>query len=250
MSDVLTIDDFSRVPWGGVARNIDGSQALRVPESADDVACWLVFSKGRMVWLTDMHMADTKGWVLDTTDNEELGRANRKRDALVKQVRELQDAIVRRNERIEELEKKLKSGIFVSSSREALKAAWDLAYDPEGRVIPKDAECIERHAQGTGDDVDVNYVVPVRSSWDRRARVATYKGSMEVRLLDPPAPNSGPWEEASQVIVDVYCGGPMVLFRSTVEDDVRWVSGTDSYSRDEVAAMNPRPFNGGSSQSD
>ena len=237
----LTAEDFASVPWGGMAVHEDGRKAVRVSYRPDDEVPWLAEEGETRRWRMDIDMSDDGGWrIMDASTtggdqaerDEVLGKAVRKRDAVVKQLHELQDALTHRNRQISELEQRLNSGILVSSAREALDAAWELAHEPEDGSIPEGHLHLVRAHSGGFPEV-MQAVADVRS----------VNALCERRLLDPPAPKPEPWETAPFVIWDDD-GGTFIAARHDLPDGPVWLAtgSTRPLTRDEIAAMNPKPF--------
>lgn len=133
---------------------------------------------------------------------------------------------VTREEAIEanKLEYELTPCIVVTTAREALDAAWELAYETDR--IPANTPYIYR----TSDNV-------TRTSEGRT--VDLYAGHGRLRLIDPPEPEPEPWELARYC----YADG---LFHERREDEhgTFWLTVEDNpgtYDRAELAKHNPRP---------
>lgn len=66
MTDRLTVEDFARVPWGGMAINEDGRKAARVPDDDEDPFPWREFDLGdwgrKTFWRSDEYMSADLGW--------------------------------------------------------------------------------------------------------------------------------------------------------------------------------------------
>ena len=143
---------------------------------------------------------------------------------------DLTDYSVTRNEAkdISEYDGDFKPCIVVTTAREALKAAWELAHEPEDGVIPADAGYIRlRRSDGKfylshlGPAIDANDTLGKR------------------RLLDPPEPKPEPWEESR------YCYADGEIFRRTRGyDGVYWTRpGSEiRYYRDYFIRFSPKPI--------
>lgn len=120
----------------------------------------------------------------------------------------------------------------VTTAREALDAAWELAHEPEDGIIPAGAAYLVRSPRGG---------TPVSS--DAGVDLKAINGIGERRLLDPPKPKPEPWEIAPYVICD-EAGETIVLRRTEMAETPMWFQAVHPtpYLRTEVAAMSPRPF--------
>lgn len=140
---------------------------------------------------------------------------------------DLSDYSVTRNEakEINEYDPRFKPCIVVTTAREALDAAWELAHEPEDGVIPDATGHICRaHSDGK---YFLDHWGPAVSAIDTYA---------ERRLLDPPEPE--PWE------VSRYCYARGDVYeRDSEEGGGYWTRPGDEtpYSRQEMLLRNPRP---------
>ena len=119
--------------------------------------------------------------------------------------------------------------IVVTTAREALEAAWELAHEPEDGVIPADAGYIRlRRSDGKfylshlGPAIDANDVLGKR------------------RLLDPPTPEPEPepWEQSR------YCHACGTIYRRYYAiGGTYWLRPGDEthFSRETLAKLNPKP---------
>lgn len=122
--------------------------------------------------------------------------------------------------------------IVVTAAREALEAAWELAYEPEDGIIPANAWHIRR-SRSDGEFL-LAYLGPAVDADGIFA---------ERRLLDPPEPEPEPepepWEESD------YCYAAGMFFeRGEEEDGPYWVGGDccpQRYEREDMAKLNPKP---------
>ena len=143
---------------------------------------------------------------------------------------ELSNGAVTRDEieDIGEYDPDFKPCVVVTTAREALDAAWELAYEPEDGVIPANAWHIRR-SRSNGDFLLAH------------SGPAVHAGGIhaERRLLDPPEPEPEPWE------VSRYCFADG-LFHERREDEhgTFWLTVEDipgSYEREDLAKLDPRP---------
>lgn len=122
----------------------------------------------------------------------------------------------------------------VTTAREALDAAWELAYEPEDGVVPEGSQHLARPHGG-------GFPASVLAGTDMKA----VNASCERRLLDPPEPKPEPepWETSPYVICDDL-GNTLVAERWGSPDGPVWYAprNADPLTRDEIAAMNPKPF--------
>lgn len=121
------------------------------------------------------------------------------------------------------------SCIVVTTAREALEAAWELAHEPEDGIIPAMSMHIRRNREGRRLFVSL-------SSTD----VGATDSYSERRLLDPPelTPEPEPWEQSRYC-----CAGGDIYGRFYTTDGTYWLrpgSGT-RYSRMYLAKHNPKP---------
>lgn len=125
---------------------------------------------------------------------------------------------------IGEYDPDFKPCIVVTTAREALEAAWELAH--ETREIPAHAPNIFRAS-------DTNIQVSNGEPGD------LYAGHGRLRLIDPPTPQREPWELSRYCHVDgeifKRCQGP---------DGSYWVAHGDlvPYHRSLIASRNPKPL--------
>ena len=114
--------------------------------------------------------------------------------------------------------------IVVTTAREALEAAWELAH--ETREIPAHAPNIFRAS-------DTNIQVSNGEPGD------LYAGHGRLRLIDPPAPELEPWE------LSRYCyANGLFLEREENEHGTLWYTveeTSEMFGRAELAKLNPRP---------
>lgn len=113
--------------------------------------------------------------------------------------------------------------VVVTTAREALEAAWELAH--ETREIPAHAPNIFRAS-------DTNIQVSNGEPGD------LYAGHGRLRLIDPPAPELEPWE------LSRYCyAGGEIYRRSYFIGEIYWLRpGNEThYSREDLAKLNPEP---------
>lgn len=117
--------------------------------------------------------------------------------------------------------------IVVTNAREALEAAWELAYEPEDGVIPAWSECILREREGG------------KLSQSRPARPTSAKDpSAERRILDAPKPEPEPWE------LSTFCYATGDIYRRVhLHGDTFWLRTGESiaYHREDLAKLNPQP---------
>lgn len=145
---------------------------------------------------------------------------------IVEHVDDLTDRSVTRDEAedIGEYDPRFRPCIVVTTAREALEAAWELAY--ETNRIPAHTPFIFRTSDpcihtAKGQPRDI-YVENGRS-----------------RLIDPPAPDPEPWEQSR------YCQADGDIYKRL------WNASTDywmcpgdetAYRREDLAKLNPRPL--------
>ena len=186
----LTVEDFARVPWGGMAVLENGLRAVRIPGNENDENCWRVrHSDSGSSWCTDVEMSAVSGWRILPT---------------------------------------------ATTSLEALDAAWELGYEPEGGVIPAGSMYLFRSPNGS---------MSVHSSADGDLQAIDVL--RERRLMEPPEPKLEPWETSPYVIATTEEGEIVVLQQvGSLMCAPSWRGhGLSSLmSRDEVAAMSPRPL--------
>lgn len=130
-------------------------------------------------------------------------------------------------EEINEYDPDFKPCIVVTTAREALEAAWELAHEPEDGVIPADTRYIRRDRSDgelllglLGPAVDADGICAER------------------RLLDPPAPEPEPWE------LSRFCYADGNIYERIQGSNVTyWVrpGGEGVYRRIYLKPRNPRP---------
>ena len=117
--------------------------------------------------------------------------------------------------------------IVVTTARESLEAAWELAHVPEDGVISPGIWSIRREREDG------------KLSLYRPAHPMSAKDPFaERRLLDPPEPEPEPWE------LSRYCHADNEIFKRTQGyDGVYWARpGSETrYSRAYLAGRNPKP---------
>ena len=127
-------------------------------------------------------------------------------------------------EDIGEYDPDFKPCVVVTNAREALRAAWELAYETD--QIPactpymyRVSETIVQTVKGEISDL--------------------YSGPGWARLIDPPTPKPELWEESR------YCYAAEMFFERGEEGDGPYWMGGDCcpqrYERDDMAKLNPRP---------
>lgn len=236
----LTVEDFSRVPWGGMATHDDGRRAIRIPRVLGDGLPWFVKGHERYLWRSDAEMVKG-GWrvvemVTYATLLHHQEHAEAKRERLISHIEELQKVIADRNTEIDELKAKLESvkvdGFTVKTPREALDAAWELSYVPEDGVIPAGAAYIW-HGCEQPDEITVDIM---------NSEIEAVNGCGERRLLDPPEPE--PWEVSPFVICTNADGEPFFLKRIGSAGWFSWLNMNSGFylSSDEVKTLDPIPF--------
>lgn len=146
---------------------------------------------------------------------------------VVEHLDDLTDYSVTRDEaeEINEHNPDFKPCIVVTTAREALEAAWELAH--ETREIPAHTPHIFRAS-------DTNIQVSNGEPGD------LYAGHGRLRLIDPPKPEPEPWETSR------YCYADGEIFRRTQGyDGVYWTRpGSDTrYYRDYFIRFSPKPLN-------
>ena len=132
-----------------------------------------------------------------------------------------------RAKEINEYDPRFKPCIVVTTAREALEAAWELAHEPEDGVIPADTRYIRRDRSDgelllglLGPAVDADGICAER------------------RLLDPPAPEPEPWE------LSRFCYADGNIYERIQGSNVTyWVrpGGEGVYRRIYLKPRNPRP---------
>ena len=143
---------------------------------------------------------------------------------------ELSNGVVTRAEAedISEYDPNFKPCVVVTTAREALEAAWELAHEPEDGIIPANSTHLRRNREDgrlfmsrVGSDIE-----------------ATDSYS-EHRCIDPPTPKPEPWELARYCYAD---GDIYKRFRDA--RGVYWMRPAYQLiynSREDLAKLNPRP---------
>ena len=236
----LTVEDFARIPWGGMATHDDGRRAIRIPRVLGDGLPWFVKGYDRYLWRSDAEMVKG-GWrvvemVTYATLLHHQVHTEAKRERLISHIEELQKVIADRNTEIGELKAMVESvkvdGITVKTPREALDAAWELSYVPEDGVIPAGAAYIW-HGCENPDEITVDIM---------NGEIEAVNGCGERRLLDPPEPE--PWEVSPFVVCTGMDGRNLLLKRVGEVGGFTWLNVDDqtSFDRGTVKAMDPIPF--------
>lgn len=122
----------------------------------------------------------------------------------------------------------LKPCIVVTTAREALEAAWELAHVPEDGIIP----AMRMHLRRNRED---GRLFMSRAGTDMEAT----NSHSERRLIDPPTPKPEPWE------LSRYCYADGEIFRRTRGyDGVYWTRpGSEiRYYRDYFIKFSPKPI--------
>lgn len=133
-------------------------------------------------------------------------------------------------EEISEYDPNFKPCIVVTTAREALDAAWELAHPvPVGATIPAENPFIARGPEGiTFIDKGYNFTTRVNGL-----------GETEIRTLTQlPEPEPEPWE------LTRFCYANGVIYKRLQNDNATyWVRGgdVDSYSREDLMKRNPKP---------
>lgn len=117
--------------------------------------------------------------------------------------------------------------IVVTTAREALEAAWELAHEPEDGVIPANAGYIRlRRSDGKFYLSHLGPAIDANDRCDKR------------RLLDPPTPKREPWE------LSRYChanGDFYERFQDSWGAYWKRPAETLFYRRKDLAKLNPKP---------
>lgn len=163
-----------------------------------------------LTFKTAKHAIDKYGKIYDIGDEEDI----------------LDDYSMARDEaeEINEHNPDFKPCIVVTTAREALEAAWELAH--ETREIPAHTPHIFRAS-------DTNIQVSNGEPGD------LYAGHGRLRLIDPSKPEPEPWE------LSRYCYADGEIFRRTQGyDGVYWARpGSDTrYYREHLAKLRPEPL--------
>lgn len=127
-------------------------------------------------------------------------------------------------EEINEYDPRFKPCIVVSTAREALEAAWELAY--ETTRIPARTPYIFR---APGTDIQTTKGQPGD----------LYAGHGRSRLIDPPGPEPEPWE------LSRYCqAGGDIYKRLWNASTTYWMCPGDetAYRREDLAKLDPQPL--------
>lgn len=114
--------------------------------------------------------------------------------------------------------------IVVTTAREALEAAWELAY--ETTRIPARTPYIFR---APGTDIQATKGQPGE----------LYAGHGRSRLIDPPTPKREPWE------LSRYCHASGDIYKRLWNaNTVYWMCPGDetAYRREDLAKLNPQPL--------
>ncbi|WP_279063670.1 hypothetical protein [Dermabacter hominis] len=117
--------------------------------------------------------------------------------------------------------------VVVTTAREALEAAWELAHVPEGRIIPANSTLLRR-------DRENGRIFMSRAGAD----VEATNNHSERRLIDPPTPEPEPWELAR------YChanGDFYERFQDSWGAYWKRPAETLFYRRKDLAKLNPKP---------
>lgn len=129
------------------------------------------------------------------------------------------------------LEYELTPCIVVTTAREALDAAWELAHEVKGDKVPSGQAYIRRGPLSFLYTVNTyGYVHECEGS----------NANAEHRLLDSPEPDPEPepWE------LTRFCYANGVIYKRLQNDNATyWVRGgdVDSYSREDLMKRNPKP---------
>lgn len=143
---------------------------------------------------------------------------------------ELSNGVVTRAEAeyIGEYDPDFKPCIVVTTAREALEAAWELAHEPEGGIIPASSMHLRRNREN-------GQLFMLRSA----AEVEATNSYSERRLIDPPTPQREPWELSRYCHAD---GDIYMRFHNL--GDTYWMRHGDRthYRREDLAKLNPKPI--------
>lgn len=139
---------------------------------------------------------------------------------------DLTDYSVTRDEakEINEYDPRFRPCIVVTTAREALEAAWELAY--ETTRIPARTPYIFR---APGTDIQATKGQPGE----------LYAGHGRSRLIDPPTPKREPWE------LSRYCHASGDIYKRLWNaNTVYWMCPGDetAYRREDLAKLNPQPL--------
>lgn len=147
---------------------------------------------------------------------------------------DLTDYSVTRNEAkdISEYDGDLNPCIAVTTAREALDAAWELAHPaPKGTIIPAETPLVTRGPEGiTFIDEGYNFTTRVNGLGDTECRTLT--------PLPEPEPEPEPWEESD------YCfanGNFYKRLRHVYAPFWRRVGSETTYFKETMTKLDPRP---------
>ncbi|QEU11632.1 hypothetical protein [Dermabacter vaginalis] len=118
--------------------------------------------------------------------------------------------------------------IVVTTAREALEAAWELAHVPEDGIIPANSMHLRRNRED-------GRLFMSRAGTDMEAT----NSHSERRLIDLPTPKPEPWEQSRYCYAD-----GLFLERREDEHGTFWRTVEeipDTYDHAELAEHNPRP---------
>ena len=122
--------------------------------------------------------------------------------------------------------------IVVTTAREALDAAWELAHPaPKGTIIPAETPLVTRGPEGiTFIDEGYNFTTRVNGLGDTECRTLT--------PLPEPEPEPEPWEESD------YCfanGNFYKRLRHVYAPFWRRVGSETTYFKETMTKLDPRP---------
>lgn len=147
---------------------------------------------------------------------------------------DLTDYSVTRDEakEINEYDPRFKPCIVVTTAREALDAAWELAHPaPKGTIIPAETPLVTRGPEGiTFIDEGYNFTTRVNGLGDTECRTLT--------PLPEPEPEPEPWEESD------YCfanGNFYKRLRHVYAPFWRRVGSETTYFKETMTKLDPRP---------
>ena len=122
--------------------------------------------------------------------------------------------------------------IVVTTAREALEAAWELAHEPEDGVIPVGSAYLLRSSRGD---------TPVSSS--AGTDLKAINGMGERRLLDPPEPEPEPTPEPWELSRFCYADGDIYERFQDDKGDC-WMRTAEHlpHHREDLAKLNPKPL--------
>lgn len=130
-------------------------------------------------------------------------------------------------EDISEYDPDFKPCIVVTTAREALEAAWELAHVPEDGIIPANSTHLRRNRED-------GRLFMSRAGTDIEAT----DSHSERRFIDPPTPEPEPWELAR------YCYADGDIYRRFHNfGNPYWLRHGDGtrYCRKNLAKLNPKP---------